>query len=783
MLQCDLCQEWFHGDCLSPKILEEEADRFLKFHCQECTILNGPSILRPSPIARPQRETRTMINYSELHQGVAEDERRFAKMISTKRFAPNKFPYMNGEDVTLEWMRKTGLKEPIIIEEPDGLEMRMPPSSLTVEQVADLCGRDRIIEAMEVSTQQDKQMTLDEWARYFSSPEDKRRRLFNVISLEIGSTPLSKEIVRPRIVRELDWTEIVWPPRSVREEYPRVQLYCLMSVKDCFTDFHIDFGGSSVFYHLLSGKKIFYFVRPTSTNLKKYEKWSSSPDQNRIFFGDEVKECVEVRLSAGNTMIIPSGWIHAVYTPEDSVVIGGNFLQGIGMSTQLSIYAVENKTGVPPKFRYPYFVQMQWFAAAHYLSILLNDPSTLSHWELDGLCHLREFLASEADTARRSNNPGSGTGANTSGSSGPRKLARANMAAVALVLAPGVDCIKVLKELGAALRRLGKAVKRKDAISAAVKAFRKQNHGRNSGGIGDASSSSRKKLVIRVKPIAPENRGGDDAAAAEVEQRLGIDEELVNEIEENGDDGDSFSSEEFDGDDGDDDDDEEEEEEEEDDGDIDDDDEDSVDDVDDDDDDDDSDQGKDDTSVLQSALVRSGVQTSFSTLTATAASSLKRHSREYAGSAGNSRTSAGAATGFDTKRQRVMFGGESEAMMSGGVPKIKLSLAVRPQPSSSVRPPFVSSSSSSSVRPQFAMATDPHVPAVRTSHSSFSAASPSVGNGMKMDGHVVAVAAAMPLSKNGGGGGSSSSTAPNKKPPASVFHRLKKKMGKLKSSK
>ncbi|KAJ3043845.1 Lysine-specific demethylase 7A, partial [Rhizoclosmatium hyalinum] len=94
-----------------------------------------------------------------------------------------------------------------------------------------------------------------------------------------------------------------------------------MSVKDCYTDFHIDFGGSSVFYHLLSGEKHFYFIRPTPVNLKKYEKWSTSPDQGTTFFGDEVKECIEVRIVAGNTMFIPSGWIHAVYTPRDSIVI------------------------------------------------------------------------------------------------------------------------------------------------------------------------------------------------------------------------------------------------------------------------------------------------------------------------------------------------------------------------------------------------------------------------------------------------------------------------------
>ena len=32
--------------------------------------------------------------------------------------------------------------------------------------------------------------------------------------------------------------------------------YCLMSVAGCYTDFHIDFGGTSVWYHILHGEKV-----------------------------------------------------------------------------------------------------------------------------------------------------------------------------------------------------------------------------------------------------------------------------------------------------------------------------------------------------------------------------------------------------------------------------------------------------------------------------------------------------------------------------------------------
>lgn len=68
-------------------------------------------------------------------------------------------------------------------------------------------------------------------------------------------------------MRQIDWVERVWP-RHLKEAqteatnvledmmYPKVQKYCLMSVKGCYTDFHIDFGGTSVWYHILRGRKV-----------------------------------------------------------------------------------------------------------------------------------------------------------------------------------------------------------------------------------------------------------------------------------------------------------------------------------------------------------------------------------------------------------------------------------------------------------------------------------------------------------------------------------------------
>ncbi|KAG8907568.1 JmjC domain-containing histone demethylation protein 1 [Tulasnella sp. 417] len=152
---------------------------------------------------------------------------------------------------------------------------------------------------------------------------------------------------------------------------------------------HVDFAGSSVFYHVLKGSKVFYFIRPTKANLNAYEKWCGSELQSSTWLGDLVDEVVKVELQQGNTMFIPTGWIHAVYTPIDSLVIGGNFLHSYNISTQLKVRDIEIKTRVPKKFR------MCWYVGEAYTRALRNKEEICPRI-LPELRSLSDFLISEA---------------------------------------------------------------------------------------------------------------------------------------------------------------------------------------------------------------------------------------------------------------------------------------------------------------------------------------------------------------------------------------------------
>uniref|UniRef100_UPI0035901C94 lysine-specific demethylase 2B-like isoform X2 n=1 Tax=Myxine glutinosa TaxID=7769 RepID=UPI0035901C94 len=315
--------------------------------------------------------------------------------LRSDRYNANFVRYMKGKDFTYRYVQEEGLRVPLVFESPEGLDIRMPDADFGVNDVKMCVGSRRVVDVMDVMTQKGIEMTMSQWARYYNTPEKEREKLYNVISLEFSHTRLEGLVQRPAVVDQLDWVDAMWP-RQLKErqtettnviaemKYPKVQKYCLMSVKGCYTDFHIDFGGTSVWYHILRGGKVFWLVPPSPRNLEVYEGWVLSGKQGDIFLADRADACQRIHLQQGFTFLIPSGWLHAVYTPEDALVFGGNFLHSFNIPMQLAIHELEDKTHVPAKFRYPFYFEMAWYVLERYVYSMTGR----SHLELKPALHL-----------------------------------------------------------------------------------------------------------------------------------------------------------------------------------------------------------------------------------------------------------------------------------------------------------------------------------------------------------------------------------------------------------
>ncbi|CAF1227733.1 unnamed protein product [Rotaria sp. Silwood1] len=292
---------------------------------------------------------------------------------------------LTADEFNLSYIQRTGFPNPIIIKQHRGLGLRVPTSNFTIHDVRACIGSQRIIDVVHVDTQESSQMTMKSWTDYYDQPPEKRSQLLNVISLEFSHTKLEKYVESPSLVREIDWVSNAWPQywqnlqaqyqNNLKQEhmyYPKTRKYVLMSVAKCFTDFHIDMGGSSVWYHLLKGKKVFWLLPPTESHLRLYEEWNLSGQQNECFFADlcNSNDCQMIILEPGWTFFLPSGWIHAVYTMEDSLVFGGNFLNSFKIPMQIQVWMIERKVRVPDRFRYPYFIESMWYIIQRYVHSL-----------------------------------------------------------------------------------------------------------------------------------------------------------------------------------------------------------------------------------------------------------------------------------------------------------------------------------------------------------------------------------------------------------------------------
>lgn len=411
-ISCNGCKQWFHLDCAGFKKSHEVRD-VDKYFCAPCEPTHGTTTY-----VRKSSRAHTSVDYAELQRGVLKtseesNEHHYVAPIKngTFRFDPETFPRMRPELVTRDFFERSGaFVEPICIpaewnprpwemkrqltaatgdlardsekddmrahdfeydtvpdDGQDKLDMVMP-QGLTVRNVCDLVGPDTPLDVIDVKTQNSgSKWTLSKWADYYEEDGDEKP-VRNVISLEVSHTKLGRLLRRPKVVRDIDLQDAVWPREETdKGKFPKVQFYCLMSIADSYTDFHIDFGGSSVYYHVLKGKKTFLFIPPKAKHLKAYEEWNDSPQQNFTFLPDITKECYRVDLSEGDTMLIPSGWIHAVWTPETSLVIGGNFLTRMSFKNQFKVVEIEKNNETPQKFRYPHFQRIMWYTAINYL--------------------------------------------------------------------------------------------------------------------------------------------------------------------------------------------------------------------------------------------------------------------------------------------------------------------------------------------------------------------------------------------------------------------------------
>ena len=321
----------------------------------------------------------------EIPKWIGRNLLRFPGYVSTE------VPSVSASQLTLDWMANGHFNKPMLV--TDTTEQDDMYGMISVEYIRNMLGPNVLLRTIDVNSQNDgPTMTLDEWYTYWvyktqmceanpgvdgNAHVKHGKKLLNVVSLSLANTELEHILQAPQIVQKTDLVRIAWPEDCL--PIPKAELYALMSPKGCYTDWHVDFGGSSVWYHVISGSKYFALAPPTPHNLKAFAAWASSSKQSSLSLLPYLKDPVLYSLKPGQTMLIPGGWPHAVYTPSHSLVVGGNFLHPFNLNMQLEVWRLEDALRVPPKCRFPLFKTLMWHVANYCHSRLRKKSATNVH--------------------------------------------------------------------------------------------------------------------------------------------------------------------------------------------------------------------------------------------------------------------------------------------------------------------------------------------------------------------------------------------------------------------
>ncbi|CAL2035437.1 unnamed protein product [Caenorhabditis brenneri] len=265
------------------------------------------------------------------------------------------------------------LTEIHVFKSMDGLGMKLP-SDLSLKTIPAYLDPNQEIGVNDSETMERNDKELGEFLGEYVKDISMRPTILNNLTTQFYNQKLDKFFKLPSYVADRSMLEELKNALNVQKEsdftkkllslMPNYEKFLFLSLEGCFTDGHVDFAGSSVYNYILKassksggakmpslgsrrrclalfqGQKVFFFARPTKTNLDVYKRHKL--ENSEIWIGEVLAgEWRYVVLDEKDTIFIPAGYIHFVWTPIDSVMIGGNFLMDSELEMQFDIQKFE----------------------------------------------------------------------------------------------------------------------------------------------------------------------------------------------------------------------------------------------------------------------------------------------------------------------------------------------------------------------------------------------------------------------------------------------------------
>ena len=117
--------------------------------------------------------------------------------------------------------------------------------------------------------------------------------------------------------------------------------YLLLSTAHSYVDWQLGISGTSSWYYLDQGSKFFFVVPFDFQHIQKWFEWNKSKKSNQArvqsFHRYINTHGYVFKLVSGQTLMIPSGYIYASYSPEKTVGFCGRYLTLCGKCLRISM--------------------------------------------------------------------------------------------------------------------------------------------------------------------------------------------------------------------------------------------------------------------------------------------------------------------------------------------------------------------------------------------------------------------------------------------------------------
>lgn len=118
--------------------------------CDSCLEVDSTRVITLKAPARKSSRKRTHLDYANLDSGLQSDPNRWTRILEGKTIKDDSFKRMKGSEVGLEWLESddTAMREPFVVESPEGLGMKMPDEEFSIDDVAEVVGEDTPVEVI-----------------------------------------------------------------------------------------------------------------------------------------------------------------------------------------------------------------------------------------------------------------------------------------------------------------------------------------------------------------------------------------------------------------------------------------------------------------------------------------------------------------------------------------------------------------------------------------------------------------------------------------------------------